>query len=411
MSLNEIITNSATESYIGVMESYLQLIDKYESINESDSTFFQESESMKERFRPVDENGNKEKLIWSILWAIPRFLKMIWDAIAKFFKKTKDTVIDKLKKLLKKDQKECDEIQDNIDNNTDGCKDDMAKLEQKNIEDQALIVDDSMVEGTVKKKDIKEGTTLFYRPKAIKTRILFDKWNDFFDDIERYFKELTSENSAPRLVTKFKSKPDGTIDVKNPNIIYRLTHHQSKIKFFRASPKDVLLKDYVTDAEKATDKLNKLSDMAKDVSETFKEVEKVIKEDPEVTNGVFKTIARINNDILTIYKVLDTLLQYLNNELSLIGNYMVIVEQVKLTKQNKANKKAEEEAEEKKSDADDAEKEAEEKKEEAEEAEDEAEEAKEEAEEAEDEAEDAKEEAEESSVSEYATISNYWYSK
>lgn len=344
MVINEIITDVSNEAYINIIESYIDILNKCEYIQES---YVQEGK-LEERFRPVNENGVKEKMIFSILWAIPRFFKMIGESIIKFFKKTKDTVMDKLKKLFKKDQGECDKIQDAIDSNVNGVDDKMLKLAEeeanKNGNIDSELVEDNKEEsddGKKKKKKKKDKTTKMYLKgkKTVCTRINFDNWSRFVHDMDNYLNELIEYKKTRKKLPKVTDnhligdKPKA----ENPFIFTRIKYRMKKIKLFKTFPRWIPLGDYIERSENIMSSLELIRKRHEDISEMFKDIEDALKADPDARAKSLKAITETNNELITIYNNTNIMLNYLSGELALLGSFTDMVNKINVLKGEKEN--------------------------------------------------------------------------
>ena len=190
------------ESNIDVYESLCASYDKaydileYCSEDESDLSLFNivQEAAIEEDDTDVDAEAKKSKkkkskkdnedsLIKKMIDAVISFFKMIGSAIASFFGKVKEGVTDKLRKLSKKSDSECDRVQKEIDNGPAGKKIDNAasKFEEK-IDMKEEYTESGSESSSDDDKGEKKGdnkTKIIVKDKKVKTHIKLDNWITF----------------------------------------------------------------------------------------------------------------------------------------------------------------------------------------------------------------------------------------
>ena len=362
VEFNEIINDSANETFVSVMESYLSILDKYDSLSEYQNDFIQEN-----YFRPEDENGNPEKMIKTIVMAIPRLLIMIGNAIANVFRRLKGDPIKRLKDLDKKKPEELKELQDKAEASAD----ELNNLTQKHLEECEKNVDDGLVEN----KNANESDDGYKKPedddsrnaddrrnliqfekKWMYSRIRFKSWKHFLDITEDYLDNIEFETRQKRPTTKLLATTRHRLNIEGPSLAARLNpfdntpffHLSFKNTLFYWIPRISTIGKYTKDAEEVMVTLKRLQEKVKDVSKRFKEVTKRYDEEKNERKPALKRLQKVCDEIMKLYKIINTLTNYLYDELIMWGRYIDIVEKAQEKKAEEKEKKKKQERKEEK---------------------------------------------------------------
>ena len=364
IEINEYIESSENESFISVIESYLSILDKYDSLSEYPDSIIQEN-----YFRQKDENGDPEKLIKTIIMAIPRLLMMIGNAIANVFRRLKGDPIKRLKDLEKKNDSELEEMQQKYDDNADGCADDVNNLTQKHLETTEKDVDSDLVEnknsneqdeGYKKPDDANETNPnrrnlIEFNKKLMYSRIRFKGWKYFLEITEDYLDHVEYEVTQKRPTTKLLATTRHRLGIKGPKLLSeRLNPFSRNTAFFHATtlfywiPRVSRIGRYTEDAEEIMEKLKGLKEKAKEVNKRFKTLNQYYNENTNERPKALKRMQKVCDEIMNLYKIINILTNYLRDELMMWGQYLDIIEAAEEKKQKEKDKKKKKERKERK---------------------------------------------------------------
>ena len=305
------------------------------------------------------KNKKQENILSKMVDAIIGFFKMIGSAIASFFGKVKEGVSEKFRKLSKKSDKECNEVQDAIDNGPAGDKLDKAasNFEEK-AETKEELTDnsnDDKPDNDDKKSDNK--TKIIVKEKKIKTHIKFESWIKFLEYSYAYTERIidktsnltksdvksaivnrptrsiqhkrNSGNFAP-LEGEFK-KVQGVLsdvvgDIKGGSDV-RKARLKKQILFTKFCRKYTMSEaaDYI---DKVNDLLSKNIESSKTALEKFKKVKTMLDKDTganPVFNKLLKDITKIHTELANIGSVTLALTKYIGLELGLYDSMLAII--------------------------------------------------------------------------------------
>lgn len=393
MISNEIfekIDDVVTESNIDVIEAMCVAYDKaydiLEYCTDDDTnlelfTIIQEA-TIDEGDSSDDINADAKKkkkskkqgnILIRILDAIISFFRMIGSAIASFFKKAKDTVSEKLRKLSKKSDSACDKVQDDIDNGPAGKKIGKAKKKFKdNTKPNPELTDND------DDKDESGDTEIVVKEKKVRSHIKFDSWIKFLEysydytekivnKVDGFTKASTRSAIANRPSRVLQKKVTNTTSFTNKNkpITSDVDKVQGlvadkwddfwagsdtrkarmkKTKLFTKIPRMHPVSKVADDIDKINDLLSKNVESAKAALEKFNKIKSVIDDEP---NERFKKLARditkIHTELANVGKIIISMAKYLGQELGLYDAMLDIIIPM-FDKAESDKKKADEEA-------------------------------------------------------------------
>lgn len=379
-SIDEVVIESNIDVFESLCASYDKAYDILEYCSDDDVDFgmfsiFQEATIEKgdtESNADIKKKDKKQGNILSkMLDAIIGFFKMIGSAIASFFGKAKEGISDKLRKLSKKSDKECSDVQDKIDNGPAGDKLDKAasSFEEKAETKEALTdsSDEEKSDGGEKKPDNK--TKIIVKEKKIKTHIKFDAWIKFLEYSYAYTERVINKatvltksdvrsaivNRPTRAIQK-NNKPlkdeiekvqggvaDLIGDIKGGSDVRKA--RLKKQSLFTNFCKKYPVSEVADSIDKIDDLLNKNIESSKNALEKFKKVKIMLDKgnNNSTFNKLVKDITKIHTELANIGSVTLALTKYIGLELGLYDSMLAIIIPM-FDKEMADKKKAEEDA-------------------------------------------------------------------
>lgn len=393
-SIDTVVIESNIDVYESLCASYDKAYDilEYCSEDETDLSLFNivQEAAIEEDDTDVDAEAKKSKkkkskkdnedsLIKKMIDAVISFFKMIGSAIASFFGKVKEGVTDKLRKLSKKSDSECDRVQEEIDNGPAGKKIDNAasKFEEKAEMKEELTENGSEASSDDDNKAKK--TKIVVKEKKVSTHIKFDAWINFLEYSYNYTERLvdaTSNLTKSDINSAITNRPTRAIQGKklayikgtNPDKNGRLSGEYEKVQgkladivgdikggsdvrkarlkkqiLFTKFCKKYTISEVADKVDKINDLLQKNIDSSKAALEKFKKVKIMIEKG--TTNPALKKLIRDINKIHTelgnIGRVTLALTKYIGLELGLYDAMLNII--IPMFDKEKADKEKEEE--------------------------------------------------------------------
>lgn len=369
-----------TESQIEVFESMCNAYDKaydileYCSTDETDINMFsivQEAtvSDNEDESEPDAEAKKKKKqgnILSRILDAIVGFFKMIGSAIANLFKKVKEGVTDKLRKLSKKNDSECAAVQEIIEETPAEKKiETVATNFEQKIELKEELTDNSKSkeDKEAERKDAVKGsssnkTKIVVKEKKIKTHIKFDAWINFLEYANEWSQKVV--NTVSNIVSKadvksaIVNRPTRSIqgkskyDLKNIYVDGSYEKVQGKLADFvgdikggkevrQARLKNQAMfsgfcKKYpVSEVADNIDKINELLkkniESSKKAYEQFDKLKKVCDSDAHdpVFHKLAKDVTKIHTELANIAGVTVALAKYIGMELNLYDSMLAVI--------------------------------------------------------------------------------------
>lgn len=399
-SIDTVVIESNIDVYESLCASYDKAYDilEYCSEDETDLSLFNivQEAAIEEDDTDVDAEAKKSKkkkskkdnedsLIKKMIDAVISFFKMIGSAIASFFGKVKEGVTDKLRKLSKKSDSECNRVQEEIDNGPAGKKIDNAasKFEEKAEMKEELTEggsESSSDDDKGEKDDKKENKTkIIVKEKKVKTHIRFDNWINFLEYSYNYTERIvdtTSGLTKSDIQSAITNRPtrslqgkklvyiNGTNPDKNKKLSPEYEKVQGKIadvigdikggsdvrkarlkkqKMFNRFCHKYPMSEVADKIDKINDLLQKNIDSSKAALEKFKKVK--IMCEKGTTNPALKKLVRDINKIHTelgnIGRVTLALTKFIGLELGLYDAMLAII--IPMFDKEKSDKEKEEE--------------------------------------------------------------------
>ena len=365
-----------TESQIEVFESMCNAYDKaydileYCSADETDINMFSivqeatvsDNDDESEPDAEVKKKKKQSNILSRILDAIVGFFKMIGSAIASLFKKVKEGVTDKLRKLSKKNDSECAAVQEIIEETSAEKKiDTVATNFEQKIELKEELTDNS------KSKEDKEAerkgtssnkTNIVVKEKKIKTHIKFDAWISFLEYANEWSQKVVDTVSSIASKADVKSaivnRPTRSIQGKNQYGIknsyvdgsYEKVQgkladfvgdikggkevRQARLKhqtMFTGFCKKYSVSEVADNIDKINELLKKNIESSKKAYEMFDKLKKVCDSDAhdEFFHKLAKDVTKIHTELANIAGVTVALAKYIGMELNLYDSMLTII--------------------------------------------------------------------------------------
>lgn len=385
-TIDDVVLESSIEVFESLCTAYDKAYDvlEYCADDNIDFNMFSIIQESKVEEDDVDTDADIKKkkskkqgnILTKMVDAIIGFFKMIGSAISSFFGKVKEGVSDKLRKLSKKSDKECNEVQDAIDNGPAGEKLDKAA---SNFEEKAETKDeltdnssDDKPDNDNKKPDNK--TKIIVKEKKIKTHIKFDAWIKFLEYSYAYTERIIDKTSGltkSDVKSAIVNRPTRALQHnKNCGNLYPLHGEFEKVQgkfsdiigdikggsdvrkarlkrqvLFSRFCKKYSLAEVADSIDKINDLLNKNIESSKTALEKFKKVKAMLDKDNSnpVFNKLVKDITKIHTELANIGSVTLALTKYIGLELGLYDSMLAIIIPM-FDKEVADKKKAEEDA-------------------------------------------------------------------
>ena len=318
------IDEEIEESEFHVLESMLITYNKaYDLLTNSDESTIDSFNVIQEAAAEEDgkKDDNSKGIISKIISAIIKFFKGIGNAIASFTKNTKDTIVDRLRKFGKSSGGNADEAQEKADAVSDRVSE---KHANKAKEDLTESDKGSSKDG---KSDKKTGVDV--KERKIKTKINFEGWIQFLDDVDEYF-------SADFIKSNIDIKPH-KYSTKKPKCYYLFSHKFPATKVADYVEKiTAKLKSVNTSLDACQEKLAKMQELIKSGNNlsVYKTTENAWKNDRK---HVEQNIRNMSDDVSTAFYVIQNMTLYLADELKIYGVILDAVEPI-LSKEKTDNK-------------------------------------------------------------------------
>lgn len=331
-TFNELLLNideASNDSELCVLESMLIMYNKtYDMLTEIDETtpsVFQEA---------ATEVKKKDNVISKIMSSIMGFFKSISKAISSFFSKTKETIVEKLRKFSKSKgdsdeaQKQADEISER-----------MFSKHNKHLKEEYVDKKEKPNEKEAK------STGVIVKERKIRTQIKFSNWISYLTELN---KDLDNFINNKFKITKTRLK-DKTV------FLYHLFPHR-----YPASDVADYVEKLMVLFKQTNIKLDKASEIINEAQKTYtasmKEINssdkwsKDYKEfDKNRNKAIEKGIRKMSENIFVAAAQVQNMTSYLASELNIYGIILDTIEPVL------AKRKAASDAEEAKKKADDKE--------------------------------------------------------
>lgn len=381
--IDVVVVESQIEVFEAMCQAYDKAYDILEYCTDEDADFnmfsivqeaavdadddADEPDAEAKKKKKKDKKGKQENILKRMLDAIVSFFKMIGNAVASLFKKVKEGVTDKLRKLGKKSDSECEKAQEKIDNSKAAEKIDQAadKFEKQAEPIRAEDLTEGKSEGgkTEAKSEAKEEkaenkTKIIVKEKKIKTCIIFDNWITFLEYADAWSKriiknasELSDKSETRSAIANRPSRaiqPKNDHDLKNLEIDHTYKVVQSKWEDFKADfrgGKDVrkarlkkhkmftiFRKKYpVSEVADKIDKINELLkkniESSKNAYEQFDKLKKMTAGDSNdwLYKSLAKDIVKIHTELANISSIVVALAKYIALELELYDTMLKII--------------------------------------------------------------------------------------
>lgn len=379
-SIDEVVIESNINVFESLCASYDKAYDILEYCSDDDVDFGMFSIIQESTIEKGDTESNadikkKDKkqgnILSKMLDAIIGFFKMIGSAIASFFGKAKEGISDKLRKLSKKSDKECSDVQDKIDNSPAG---DKLNKAASSFEEKAETKDELTDNSDEEKSDNSEEksdnkTKIIVKEKKVKTHIKFDAWVRFLEYSYAYTERLIDKTSGitkgdvrsaivnrpTRAIQKNNMPLKGEIekvqggftdfigDIKGGSDVRKA--RLKKQKLFSNSCKKYPVSEVADNIDKIDDLLKKNIESSKTALERFKKVKIMLDKgnNNPTFNKLVKDITKIHTELANIGSVTLALTKYIGLELGLYDSMLAIIIPM-FDKEVADKKKAEEDA-------------------------------------------------------------------
>lgn len=282
------------------------------------------------------EFGKKKKdnVFVRILDTIIKFFKNIGRTISNFFKKTKDTVVEKLRKFSKKST---DNVPDDVQKKADKISEKRSQRHNEKIKDANVDKSKSSDNGSSKDKT----TGIVIKERKIRTRIKFKIWIEYLTNLENQL-DMLIDNKIDIAKSKNKTHLMFSLFSHKYNASEVADYVETLLKLF----KSVNLK-----LDTATDKLSKVLNYYKSSTKSVNKDSSVhwyFKNDKD-RKKIERHIRNISDNITNAAVLVQNMTAYLADELDIYNIILDTIEPVIERRAEEATKAAAEKDEAKKS--------------------------------------------------------------